>query len=184
MKKKRIISLIFLFIIVCIVLCSCTQTQKHYTIEKNGVIFEVNKETNTISDGNYTYIYSFEGNNSDYKVDITYPDGSTYWWNMKGYGGSGGWSDNYDPQKYIDGDVLTNVLLEDAPKAPKHSGGNIIAIILLIALGVFNIAAPHTAWYLEYGWRYKDAEPSDLAIGFNRLGGVIAVVIAVVLLFS
>ena len=127
MKKKRIISLVFLLMIVCIVLCSCTQTQKHYTIEKNGVIFEVNKETNTISDGNYTYIYSFEGNNSDYKVDITYPDGSTYWWDMKGYGGSGGWSDNYDPQKYIDGDVLTNVLLEDAPKAPKHSGGNIIA---------------------------------------------------------
>ena len=183
LSVKCILSLISVLIMI-FVLCSCSSVQKQYTVEKNGITFEVNKENKTISDGTNIYIYNFEGNDSNYDVDITYPDGSTYWWNMKEYGGSGGWSDNYDPQKYVDGDVLTNVLLEDAPKAPKHTRGNSIAIFLLIVLGIFNIVAPHSAWYLEYGWRYKDAEPSDLAISFNRLGGVVAVVIAIVLLFA
>ena len=184
MKKQHCIAIIFCLAFFILILCSCSTPQSQYTVEKNGISYQVNKENKTISDGTNIFKYDFVGNDSYYKVDITYPDGSTYWWDMKGYGGSGGWSDDYDPKKYVDGDVLTDVLLEEAPKAPEHSGGNVIAIILLIALGLFNIAAPYTAWYLEYGWRYKDAEPSDLAIGFNRLGGVIAVVIAVVLLFS
>lgn len=184
MKKKQLISFIFVFMILVLLLCSCSSPKTQYTIEKNGIKFEVNKENKTISDGTNTYNYNFVGNDSDYKVDITYPDGSTYWWNISNYSGYGGWSDDYDPQKYIDGDILTDVLLEDAPKAPKHSGGNLIFIILLIALGIFNIAAPHASWYLEYGWRYKDAEPSDLAIGFNRFGGVVAIIIAIILIFA
>ena len=178
---------IFLFMLVLmaavLILCSCSQPQMKYSVEKNGVMYEVDKENNTISDGNNIYKYKFVGNDSDYEVNITYPDGSTYWWKMRGYSGSGGWSDDYDREKYTDGDILTDVLLEDAPKA-KYSGENFLAIILLIALGLFNIFAPHTAWYLEYGWRYKDAEPSDAAVVFNRLGGIVAIIIATILIFA
>lgn len=183
MKIKRIIAIIFSLVLIFFLLCSCSETQTQYTVEQNGKAFTVDKESRTISDGIHTYHYRFDGNNSDYRVDITYPDGSSYWWNMKEYGGSGGWSDNYNPKKYADGDVLTNVLLENAPRAPKHTGGNALAIILLLAIGILNIAAPYTSWYLEYGWRYKEAEPSDAALFFNRLGGVIAIIIAIVLLF-
>ena len=58
-----------------------------------------------------------------------------------------------------------------------------LLILLLLAVGIFNTASPHTAWYLEYGWRYKDAEPSDMALTFSRLGGILAIIAAVILIF-
>lgn len=54
-------------------------------------------------------------------------------------------------------------------------------MIILAAAGVFYIVSPYKAWYLEYGWRYNNAEPSDLALGFNQVVGVIAVIAAVIL---
>ena len=181
--NKKAIPFTLVFAILLFIMCSCSAPQTKYTIEKNGIVFEVNKESNTISDGTNVYSYKFEGNEADYEVDITYPDGSTYWWDMHGYSGSGGWSDDYNPQKYPDGDILTDVILEKAPKASKHGGESMFAIILLIALGIFNIVSPRTAWYLGYGWRYKNAEPSDVAIGFNVFGGVVAIIIAIILIF-
>ena len=183
MKLKRIITVIFCFTFLLFLLCSCSETQTQYTVEQNGKTFTVDKESRIISDGNYVYHYNFNGNSSEYRVNITYPDGSNYWWNMGEHSGSGGWSNDYDPKKYADGDVLTRVILADAPRAPRHTGGNGLAIILLLAIGILNIAAPYASWYLEYGFRYKDAEPSDAAIFLNRLGGVVAVIIAIILLF-
>ena len=182
MKKIKIFIFTLIFAAFITILCSCSENKTQYTVEKNSIVYEVNKESNTISDGTNTYEYTFSGNDYDYRVDITYPDGSTYWWDMNGYSGSGGWSDDYNPEKYVDGDILTDVILEDAPKASNIRGGDIVAIILLILIGILNIALPDVAWYLEYGWRYKDAEPSDAAIIFNRIGGVVAIVIAVVIM--
>ncbi len=181
--KRKVFSVLFLAMLL-LALCSCSHAPMLYTIERSGVSYEVNKESNTISDGTNLYSYTFSGNNEDYDVTITYPDGSTYWWEMSGHTGSGGWSDDYDPEQYADGDILTEVLLAEAPKAPKHSGGEFFAVALLFALGLFYIVAPKIAWYLGYGWRYKDAEPSDLAIGFSRFGGVVAIIIAAILLFE
>ena len=73
------------------------------------------------------------------------------------------------------------MLLEKAPR--EANSGNIFAAVFVAAIGVFNIVSPYTAWYLEYGWRYKNAEPSDIALGLNRVVGVIAVIVAVVILF-
>lgn len=53
---------------------------------------------------------------------------------------------------------------------------------LLILIGLFNLITPETSWYLKYGWRYKDAEPSEAAIVFGRIGGVVAILIGIVLL--
>lgn len=55
---------------------------------------------------------------------------------------------------------------------------------LLLAVGIFNTAAPQTAWWLEYGWRFKDAEPSDLALGANRILGVVLIFIGGVCLLA
>ncbi len=51
--------------------------------------------------------------------------------------------------------------------------------ILLIVLGAVNTFAPHAGWYLSYGWRFKDAEPSDLALSVGRVGGIIGIVIGI-----
>ena len=56
--------------------------------------------------------------------------------------------------------------------------------ILLMIIGLFNLISPRTGWYLSYGWRFKDAEPSDAALVMARIGGGIAILIGVILLFN
>lgn len=178
--KKLLIFLITTLLVLSMCGCSASANTT-YTSYKNGTSYVVDTENGTISDGTNTYTYSFSGNSSSYNVDITYPDGSTYWFKMSGYSGYGGWSDDYDENRYVDGDTLRNVLLEKAPK--ESNPGKFFAIILLLAVGFFHVASPYTAWYLEYGWRYKNAEPSDLALGMNRVGGVVAIIVAVIMIF-
>ena len=163
-----------------LLLCACS-TEIVYTVVKNDISYEVDRDNQTISDGTHTYKYDFSGNSSSYNVNIVYPDGSTYWFSQSGHSGHGGWSDDYDEKRYVDGDTLCNVLLEKAPK--ETNSGKFVGVIILAVVGVFNIVSPYTVWYLEYGWRYKNAEPSDLALGFNRVVGVIVVIAAVILLF-
>lgn len=168
-------------ILVILSLCACSSSPTAYTVEKDGTSYEVNTENSTISDGTHTYRYSFSGNSSDYNVKITYPDSSSYWFQMSGSTGYGGWSENYDEKRYVDGDTLRDVILEKAPR--ESTPGKFLAALILIGVGILNIASPHTAWYLEYGWRYKNAEPSDLALSLGRLSGFVAIIIAVVLMF-
>ena len=179
MRMKR--TSLVLCVLLVFLLCACGKTSTTYTVIKNNVNYLVDTEQKTISDGEHVYHYNFSGNASSYKMDVTYPDGSTYWFSKSGYSGQGGWSDGYDEKKYVDGDTLCEVLLEKAPR--EANSGNIFAAVFVAAIGVFNIVSPYTAWYLEYGWRYKNAEPSDIALGLNRVVGVIAVIIAVVILF-
>ncbi len=181
MKKVKVF---VINILITMLLCSCSQVETQYVVEKNGIEFKINSEAKTIYDGTNVYKFNFAGNKSEYEIDITYPDGSTYWSNMNNGSGSGGWSNDYNPEKYIDGDILTNIILNDAPKALKHSEGEVIAVIILVLLGIFNIAAPQLTWYLHYGWRYQDAEPSDFALTFNRIGGIIIIIIALIMLFT
>ena len=41
--------------------------------------------------------------------------------------------------------------------------------LLFIVIGLINAISPATGWYLSYGWRYKDAEPSDAAYQKNSV---------------
>ena len=56
--------------------------------------------------------------------------------------------------------------------------------IVCLLIGAFNIISPYGAWFLGYGWRYRDAEPSDLALLMTRIGGIVAVIIGIVLFFT
>lgn len=178
MKKHSM----FLVVILCmLVFGSCTSKSTTYTVEQHGVTYEVDTINHLIFDGTHTYQYTFEGNSSTYKVKIIYPDGSTYWWQQQDYSGYGGGSNTYDETKYVPGDRLRDVLFV---KAPRESGkGNYLFALLLLLFGSINIASPDTIWYLEYGWRFKKAEPSDTALIWNRVFGVFMVIFAIVLLF-
>jgi hypothetical protein len=179
MKK---IYIFLLTMVILISLCGCSSSANTtYTVTKDGTDFIVDPENSTISDGVNTYQYTFSGNTTTYKVEITYPDSSSYWFSMQNNNGNGGWSENYDENRFIAGDTLRDVLIEKAPK--ESFPGKVVFIILLLGIGVFNMVSPHTAWYLEYGWRYKNAEPSDLALGLNRVGGVFAIIVAIILIF-
>lgn len=60
--------------------------------------------------------------------------------------------------------------------SPSQAGTSIVAV------GIFNLVSPYSAWYLEYGWRYKNAEPSDLALQVCRVSGGVAILAAIILL--
>ena len=55
-------------------------------------------------------------------------------------------------------------------------------ILLLLVLGIGNAAFPKAAWYLETGWKIKDAEPSDAALAWNRGIGIVVIVVAVIMM--
>lgn len=57
-----------------------------------------------------------------------------------------------------------------------------IAIIVLI-FGFINIFSPKTGWWLEIGWRIKDAEPSHAALIMNRVSGVFMIIIASIIIY-
>ena len=161
--------------------CSAKETPNNYTVEKYGSLYTVDMENSTISDGTYTYQYELQGMSNGYALQITYPDGSTYWWNGSPSGGYGGWSDDYDENRYVSGFTLMQILEEGQPVEQPRK--NIPLALLLLAIGIFHAGWPRIAWHLQYGWRFKDAEPSDLALGVNRFGGAIAMLVGILVLF-
>ena len=47
-----------------------------------------------------------------------------------------------------------------------------------VDIGGINTACPQLTWYLDVGWKVKDAEPSEAALTWNRIVGVVLLVIA------
>ena len=166
--------------ILLISLCACSSAETTYTIEKNGKSYVVETENGTIYDGNYTYEYTFSGNSSSCRIHIDYPNGASYQYQMSDGIGKMNATGDYDSEKYADGDILCEVLLEKVPQ--KLDFGNVLIEILLAAAGLFFCVFPRAAWYLECGWRFRKADPSDLALGINRTVGIVLIVTAILLL--
>ena len=176
MNKKiylGIITLMMFLLIGCV-----KSSESKYTITKENEIFFIDTINQTISHDNEVYKYKIDGNS----YEITYPDNSRYWYKQEENGGFGGWSDDYNETKYISGSLLIDILSNEHSKTNKEK--NFFAIFILFILGGWNIIFPYSSWYLNYGWRYKDAEPSDAALILARLSGVIIIIITLVLVFN
>ncbi|QNL45926.1 hypothetical protein H8790_13240 [Oscillibacter hominis] len=161
-------------------LCACGSPapSTNYEVSQDGWEFVVDTEQQTITHGDDVFRYTVGGRT----VEITYPDGSTYFRTYDSAGWHGGWSDDYSEDRYIPGDTLVE-LLSDGAQPEKSSGNSPFIGVLLLAIGGFNAISPQTSWYLSYGWRFKNAEPSDAALLLGRCGGVLAAVIGLFLLF-
>lgn len=174
---KRLIPVLLCLLLI---LCGC-RADPVRTVEYGGVSYTVDTENSTIEDGTYVYTYQTDGNT----VTITYPDGSSYWYTSSRSGqvtvGTFGWSDDYRDDRYVPGSTLEDVL-EEVLEDEGANGGIILGGLVLCALGVWYVAAPCSVWYLEWGWRYKDAEPSDAALIFGRVAGVFLLVMGVIAL--
>lgn len=186
MKKALMLCLT---VLLALSVCACSGAgDSAYTVTVDGTNYVIDPENSTVFDGRYTYQYQFSRSASDYSIDITYPDGSTYWWEWQtngGFGGGGGGgSDDYDENRYASGDMLCNILMAGSPAPRKSNSGMILIAVIVLGIGLFNAISPHTAWYLSSGWKYKNAEPSDAALGFARLGGIAAIIFAFFLMFA
>lgn len=179
MKKLHLL-IVTLVISLSMVACSSLGSSNTYTVTMKDMVFTVDTGNGTVFDGVNTYNYTISGDSSRYRIEVIYPDGSTYWQQMSGGAGTGGWSDDYDRERYADGNTLCFVLKSAVPKSRTYP---LIAVGLIIIVGLINVAIPQAAWYCSYGWRYRDAEPSEAALLVCRGTGVLALVIGIVMIF-
>ena len=115
-----------------------------------------------------------------YDLKITYPNGATWDCEEDLAGGTIGWSDSYDiiGATYPTGDTLQQVLdearvLSSVADVGWRSEKSVLLFLVLLILGLFSLFYPYGVWYLERGWYYKDAEPSEAALIFNRVVGIL-----------
>ena len=159
-----------------------TASLEPYTTGWDGAVYTITPidvYKGTISDGTNTYSYRYDTSGTGYSVTFTYPDGETYTWKEDGNFSSGSASLDFDFDKYPDGMTLKRVL-ERSPsaKSEKKSTKNVGLILVLLFVGGINTACPQLTWHLDVGWKVKDAEPSEAALTWNRIVGVVLLVIA------
>ena len=195
MRKRRNIAfavLIFAVLAALVLsLSACAEKQtknalEPYSIGWDGRVYTVtpiDNDKGTISDGTNTYSYRYDASGTGYSVTFTYPDGETYTWTENSSSGRGEASLNFDFEKYPSGMVLKRVL-EQSPsaKSEKKSTKNWGIILFLLFVGGINTACPQLTWYLDVGWKVKDGEPSEAALGWSRTVGVVLLIVAVVMM--
>lgn len=114
---------------------------------------------------------------------ITLPGGATVTRTQFGENSSA-WSSRPDVSSAdFDKAQQAYTLWEAGQEQPRQRTVPLWFALLLLAVGLFNLFAPHAAWYLNTGWKFKDAEPSKAAIFLGRAGGGIASAVGLGLLF-
>ena len=166
-----------LFLILALVLAGCGEQEPLTAFDRYGNEYTIDREQGTIFDGENTYQYTYEGDSEVFTITIDYPNGGCYRYSQSNGFGSGSWNAKYSENFYKAGDLLADMLQDNIPK--KGSARNIFVGILLMGLGTFYMVCPHAGWYLSYGWRFKDAEPSDAALIFGRISGAVVLVIGI-----
>lgn len=177
-----------LLLAVCLLalLCGCAQEQTEpatTVVAYNGTDYVVTPDEGdggTISDGTYTYRYAYTTTGSGYRVTFEYPDGEQYTWTQNGSVGTGSGTSLHSG-KYPDGMTLRAVLEKQLPERKTEKNNGALILVFLLP-GAVNTAWPKGAWYLETGWKFRNAEPSEAALLVNRLLGVALLVAALICL--
>ena len=195
MRKRPEIWLLALVLLVALVMVlnlsgcakqSATASLEPYSTARNGTVYTVTPTdgtTGTITDGAYTYSYCYASSGTGYSVTFTYPDGETYMWTEKGNFSSGSASPDFDSSKYPDAMTLDRVLKRSpSAEAEGKSEKNWGLIFFLLFVGAINAAWPRGVWYLDIGWKVKDAEPSEAALAWSRGTGIVLLIVAVIMM--
>ena len=194
MRKRRNIAfaVLILAVLAALVLslsaCAEKQTKnalEPYSIGWDGGVYTVtpiDNDKGTISDGTNTYSYRYDASGTGYSVTFTYPDGETYTWTENSSSGRGEASLNFDFEKYPSGMVLKGLLRKVRTTQEDTSAKNWGIILFLLFVGGINTACPQLTWYLDVGWKVKDGEPSEAALGWSRTVGVVLLIVAVVMM--
>ena len=200
---KRTVALLLLVVMV-ITLSACSTGPKgpeFQTVEHNGNIviltFDYDEKTISVGSSLYNtvygpdgepiweedrkdiYRYEYDGGN----ITITYPNGAVWIEAPTSTGAAISWDDNYDPQRYIEGDVFA-MYLNRAYMSPQIREGIVgigFACLIMAAVGVVMFVVPEELIEMKYGWRFKNAEPTEFAVWEVRIGGIVVVIVAVVI---
>lgn len=185
---KRV--LVFLTVLCCVLLAGCgdkapTTVEGYY----NGRDYVVDTKNCTVTmDGQIsTYTLSVTPGKSA-QLKLTYPDGT---WSVRsgqvgkhGISGTGSDSVGFVHGRYLSCDTLWSVLNVDEQIQYSSGGaGYMLLGVVLVLVGFFQLCSPETMWKFNWGWRFKNAEPSDLALKMGMLSGALTIVLGIVIFF-
>gem|GEM_PF-1764692 len=57
-------------------------------------------------------------------------------------------------------------------------------VFLIFVYSIIAIFAPRMAWYLSIGWKFKNSEPSEGALGFHRLSGIVVAIVTFIIIVN
>lgn len=180
-QMRKISALILLWFLIAAALLGCGAEKEAYTVNVGGETLTVDPQKCEIYHGSQVYRYTVSGSGERIRYQITYPNGGHYTWEQNGGTVSGGWSDDYREDLYISGEELVEAITSQ--NTQNTPGRHFFVGLLLAALGVFPAFWPRKAWFLDTGWRFRHAEPSDAAIFLTRLAGGILIVVGIVFFF-
>ena len=181
--KKRILILLLLL---ALVLSACGDQTAIHMVEYDNHILVLDTGNKTITQGDTVYTYEIAEHGSVTRYTIFYPDGASYSMSRSSGGiSSGGGDALYHGSERLDGNGLIDIVMkyEGRNQAKQKNPTLFLCGLVIIGLGVFLTTAPYTAWYIRWGRWYRDAEPSDFALGFTRFSGVAMIVMGVIVLF-
>lgn len=165
MKYRRLTCILLLALLL---LCGCRREEPVTVYEKNGYTVDTAAQTITRGGDVITYTPATNG------IQFTYPDGSSYTWNADYLTGTT--SVDFDFDKWPDAWELMDVLDYD-PGRSSNSGESPVLGFFAMVLGILQAIFPRAFWYVSHGWKYKDAEPSDMALFLGRAGGVLVALV-------
>lgn len=176
--KRKVFAVILLL---ALLLTGCASgTSDTYDVGYGGVQMTVDMDLGQITVGQD--VYSFTQREGE--ISLVYPNGATC---DRYYIAEHTFTEEVvgDISGYLDPDSLCYAITERPQPSTGISSGRLLAILLgigLIAFGLWSCAAPEKVWAAENGWKFKDAEPSELALGLNQVCGAIMVVIGIALI--
>lgn len=136
-----------------------------------------NNSTGTVTANNYTCTYEYA---KDGRLKISYPDGSSFtYFNYTGYGSP--------TSTYPNGISLAWAIedaIESSSKNSNAPNSNFFIGLLIIAVGALNLFGTKRVWWLSHGWKYKDAEPSELALAIYQFSGGLCIFAGVICVIS
>jgi len=173
MQKIIFIFSFFLFLGAC-----SSQKNQSFTFYSEHGLFTINFEEHTISHLNQSYSFEIIGD----KTTIFFPDGSTFWQEKTISGYSGELTSNQGLDYSSSGEELMEAL--SSIQTHRHSNGSIFPALFVFVISLLQICFPKVSWHLSYGWKFKNAEPSDSALMMTSISGVIGIIFAFFLLYT
>lgn len=161
--------------------CSSSESgePQPYRAEVDGQQISVSFGELTLDQGSIqtpqgTYFFEYA---SDGSLQLTYPNGFVGILQEVNGAYASSWPYEQTPEELGYLSMLSmDWALEDAMasrSADNIRPGEILTGFILLALAAWLLLRPRDLWFLAWGWRYKDVQPSDLVLLLYRLLGAL-----------
>lgn len=174
----------------CVFLLSCSRQEEPASnliegMDVNGVQYCIHLEKQTAKIAENEFSYSLTGDYEAYNLSVIGPNKERIEFQGGESGSAGRFGDGIDFKILDQVHILENVLVENVlkPSQSSHNFGSIIVGVFFIGIGILYAINPRFVFDISEGWRYKNLEPSDLALTINRVIGIVIIVIGIIVIF-